>query len=1474
MAWMIDFDRAVQAGLGVRIRLEPESIHVRDGFDKLVVLGLRLSSSPEENQALVEELFKNHHYAPDGMSLLPQGTPTNNTNGKKAGYSSTGLTAEESFALMTGDPLFGIDGDPLTKYDAQRLAEALGINHELFLHVPSADQKDVAEAMAMNRALWHGTLGYYLEELLQLELPMVRRARDFFLQHVTGRGPLPAIRVGTQPYGILLTSDFSRWQRFLQAEDPDDVPFLNKLYEALRRADATWRWKSAEVPHVGASGDPYQNLLSMVGLHATSVEYYRRHAVGQEYIWNYDIIQGATARARHRLEVMARQARWLLRDLKHSGEEPSRLFDLAFFTQHDLITDPLVDDIPTDQKEKLSETKDLDAKYTAPGIDGKTNYIGWLAKAAFEDIKRQRFKDDEGEELPVPRPLLYRMLRGALLQATYDASMRLYEILRVVPAAARREIELPNVRAERTVTRWEFMEADVSQDRFGLSDKSQRMADYLRTEGQHRPEALGLRQVRESLEQLKKLHTASLERLFAEHVDLCTYRLDAWQTGLFHHRLQQQRYPRGAEGAFNKRQQEIYLGAFGWLEEVRPNLTTAAPADLTGIPTSLHDPEADGLPIEQPDNFGFIHGPSLNHAVAAAVLRNAHGTHFDPDNPAKMAVNLSSERVRTALSILEGIRNGQELGALLGYQFERGLHDRYGDRSLNQYIPYIRRKYSLLADKITPDTDGEPIESKEARNVFDGYALLEKTVLTDSPLDYPYGIEGLPEDRDDPHAQAIIAEVNRMADTLDAVADLDLAEGVYQVTQGNYDRAGGIMKSLGEGGHPAEPEIANTPRSGATINQRVILHLETDDLSPNRWPGRPDDPEDDPGERARIEPGLNRWLGDRLPEPEKIGFTVTVNGNPTENMNLATLGLQPIDLIYLINDETADEPSELESRIASDRRRALADDTAEIHIGFMGPLENGIVPLFELQPLLRELRSLVTDSRPLTAIDYTLPGETNTNPEEDPNPQGYDLTDLVDPDDPEKGRLSNAIKRFGQAVNTLKEQIPDPWPEEESNLAEADTESLRAALQALAGFGLPDAFPHSAVGESHAAKASLVAQAINTWEVAHSRIDAAKNLKQEGDRPTDDTGRLVPIAKRIESYRAAARQIYGSAFNLLPRFNLKNATEVQTAVAFRDAPRDASLTRFHQNNPLIVNEWLQGLSPIREKMAMLEMVQLLGEAFTGGGFQLKPLQLPYRDTDHWVAVAYPAGYDLRLISVDTTDDLVDEGFSLVIVALVGADLHIRIFNISGEKVVDKAANELESAETETDLAALKERLTPFPDESTLSQKDKQEIIRNVISIAGHTHPEVAPEDLDNTDVFQPQGEFLSIVQALPGAEFNPSQPQSGLMIDEWTEVIPGKQETTGIAVHYNQPSAEPPQTLLLCVTPEVTGAWTWDKLEGILLDTLERAKSRAVEPDMLGDTPYAHLLPAVLTAVTSYPFATISTDLIYQTFMAAKEWEE
>ena len=113
------------------------------------------------------------------------------------------------------------------------------------------------------------------------------------------------------------------------------------------------------------------------------------------------------------------------------------------------------------------------------------------------------------------------------------------------------------------------------------------------------------------------------------------------------------------------------------------------------------------------ENAGFIHGPSLNHAVAAAVLRNAFITHADSDKTDPMSVNISSERVRTALSLIEGVRNGQGLAELLGYQFERGLHERYPgleyvNLSCSMGTPQseMLEQYHRIAEEVIPHFAG------------------------------------------------------------------------------------------------------------------------------------------------------------------------------------------------------------------------------------------------------------------------------------------------------------------------------------------------------------------------------------------------------------------------------------------------------------------------------------------------------------------------------------------------------------------------------------------------------------------------------------------------------------------------------------------------------------------------------------------------------------------------------------------------
>jgi hypothetical protein len=118
---------------------------------------------------------------------------------------------------------------------------------------------------------------------------------------------------------------------------------------------------------------------------------------------------------------------------------------------------------------------------------------------------------------------------------------------------------------------------------------------------------------------------------------------------------------------------------------------------------------------------------------------------------------------------------------------------------------------------------------------------------------------------------------------------------------------------------------------------------------------------------------------------------------------------------------------------------------------------------------------------------------------------------------------------------------------------------------------------------------------------------------------------------------------------------------------------------------------------------------------------------------------------------------------------------------------------------------------------------------------------------------------VSMVQHLPQG-FAAAGPQCGLLIDEWNETVPMREEVTGLTFNYNAPNSAPPQAILLAVTPHETGSWNWDDLVDSVLDTFRRAKLRAVEPDTIGDIGgIGTLLPAVV-AEFSTGAASVSLD--------------
>ena len=77
---------------------------------------------------------------------------------------------------------------------------------------------------------------------------------------------------------------------------------------------------------------------------------------------------------------------------------------------------------------------------------------------------------------------------------------------------------------------------------------------------------------------------------------------------------------------------------------------------------------------------------------------------------------------------------------------------------------------------------------------------------------------------------------------------------------------------------------------------------------------------------------------------------------------------------------------------------------------------------------------------------------------------------------------------------------------------------------------------------------------------------------------------------------------------------------------------------------------------------------------------------------------------------------------------------------------------------------------------------------------------------------------------------SPASPYCGVLLDEWTEVIPGDRRDNRHHVPLRPAEHEPPQTLLLAPPPDFTGRWSWDDLVDSLHETLDLARKRAVEP--------------------------------------------
>jgi len=1537
MKWMLDFEDALAVGMAFKIDLSPTQ--ATNGFEKLFVLGVKMSATRMDGKEAFEELIHNHYYGNSGFGFLPVGTPTNNTQNTLSGYTDS-EDADESFDLVfnkTEEAETDAGNKWWAKSDRKWFCEMLGISEGVFEHMINTDGFDQREARAMHTALWPTTWGYYFETMLKpaLNEDEIEQVRWYFNHFVVGRGTIPSVRIDDQPYGILPTTAFSKinWINEKQLPIPvdlaNDIPsafrgFFPKLYAKFDIVQQSWEGMLNDVAFVSKDSDkdPHQLMLDVLGLHGGSVEFHNR--IGESLTHLYNLWQssqpsstgflgflfggrsddsGMTAFEQYLKGSINQQLGWFtLTQLGYTGNETPEILEKLFVTNAEKLNGPLIDDVP------LSTSSPIRAY--SNGADGATpeNYIQWLIRAAdtsFDSLRTgSGFIDNKR-----PTALLYLMLKHALEQSFFEATLKLYQLGEVLDRStlqmAKIEPDFIHIR-EKTDGRRENLVATEgvgkpldtpfrSESRYNLmyqpqqaitGNASMTVADFI-------PQALktqhfATRYLADQLDALRLLqHTSTnqLEKSFVEHLDCASYRFDAWKYGAVNYQLKSMRNQpavtddNGGIDEAESNNQGLYIGAYGWLENVKSENKNLTVKELDDQQAEVFQPTEASPIYEDNTNLGYINAPSLNHAVTAAILRNGYLSRAGEANGNIFNINLSSGRVRKALQVIEGIQNGQSLAALLGYQFERGIHDNNSNANVDQYIFKIRRKFPLAGNQMATtfeEDENIPIQNIEARNVVDGLELIkfaEADLGDNGEPNYfdDLGLEGVSA----ADKTIIVNEIDNIRDINDAVADLAFAESIHQVAQGNIDRAAGTLDTYSSGSYPQLPEVVQTPRSGVNITHRVGLQI-VPDADPTVFGYTP---------RAMGEPGLNLFLEDLLPPMNTImcyvGFHHQASGLDIVDhpISMSDLGLQPIDLLFMISGDTSQNMDSLDDLVV-DHTLSLVFPSpgvpkpprpdAKIAITYF-KVVNGNVSVFEIAPLIGHLRALLLQSKPLQASDVIKSNEAgdSVNADQHLSKQRIDL--IAAYANTQKTNLDNYVAMLEASLG----EGGDDEATIISNL-DANLTALIAIIRPLALLGLPQTGTGFAYAWRKTQLETLFAkftELVDVWsarQTEYANLEAALNtlatdeeklasllqmerlvatvvtLEPDPD-PVIFKTTEVDIKKADFDTRFMAFQAYladdhtsisdalAAATPLLDyaEFDLKpTSTEdiAKACLAMADELLNkARLLKTDLDKRITaVNELLVEYAATAEATKQVTLLQDAGKQFLGEDFKMIPwFDLPDANKAEWQN------------AIDHVDDLLDYQTNVLKRPLPVDDWFYGV-------------------------ARVREKITHMEQAMILAEGFRPQHIALTPVQLPYNDPYcwLALEfgDADQTrngllqKIFRENDHLL--YTAWYHEAFEPSNMQCGCLIDTWTEIMPTEEETTGLTFHYDRPNSEPPQTMLLALSPKINNrGWLWEDLVDTLHETLHEAKLRAVEPEQIDKTGYANLLPATVSTMTKYPIS-------------------
>jgi hypothetical protein len=732
-----------------------------------------------------------------------------------------------------------------------------------------------------------------------------------------------------------------------------------------------------------------------------------------------------------------------------------------------------------------------------------------------------------------------------------------------------------------------------------------------------------------ALQTFKDLPTARLERLFTEHLDLCTYRLDAWMSGLIHQRLDKQR---------KSRPQGIQLGAFGYLLGLKPKnprdivavnveptymaasrenfdratipVVNSKAAKNKGVDLAtsmgraffyigesanprlwLNLPadkvEADTL-INKARSDGFIHMPSLVHATTAAIMRAGYLAHRADTQTESLSINLTAPRVRKALQMMEGMQAGTPLTELLGHLFERALHD----HGLDTYRFEFRKAFPLQEDL---KTNGKTTLMAS----LDGLALLKAFQSSPSAwLTALINTQGQvltipPADKDR------LTEIARLMedDYLDSTGDLFLTESVYQTAKGNADRAAAALRSLNTGGQTLLPDFVKVPQKGHGLTHRVGIVFPKLNATEkgNVWTI-------ETSPRTTLAPSLNKWLARQLPPPARILIAVTLPDGSKTRLSLAEIGIEPIDLLYhfpLSFRKGATCPLHLWVQLKVLSLPTFKDDIPEIPVSIdfrdRSGFDKSEVCIHEISALLLNLKKILELSRSLQPADTSALGNVSGK-------MGLQLLEEALKNHVNTSSIASMLPGTLRTIaNTLRVAIS------ENHSVKAQRSACAAfcgPLLQAAQFGIEEAGSEGSVSLDPERFNFLMDKAEAVAVNLEKRVNDLKKLLTE--LSTDEN-------QRFQQLQQAGKVLLGKDALVYPDIELTDTNALQTAVNQR--------RQLLNTDADTIDNWLSEAALVRKPLRHFRQVCILREVLPAveNAF-IEPIvtQLPFLPQVPWI----------------------------------------------------------------------------------------------------------------------------------------------------------------------------------------------------------------------------------------------------------------